>query len=364
MTSWLLAAALLAPASSQARGLETLGRDLAAAARRAGALRVAVRAFETPEGLSAGAGRSAAEAVLRGFIAIDASRAVERERLDAVLEERRLFLAGAVDGAEPPPLAAADAVISGSLTRRAGGWRAEARLVSVGAGVVLAASSADLDEEPERAASEREGGAFPPLAALRERADGLSGIATAEVLEDWLKRRDLPASRRAPAALALADASGGSDLALAEALHDPEPLVRLCAALGLGKARASWAEAALVRMLADDASWTARYGAAIALGRLGTRASANALSAALSREASWQVRQQAARSLGSSVPSGAAASALARALDDRDPGVRAAAGAVLAERSVRPEAAVDRARLREKDPSVRAAIDAALRSRG
>ena len=68
MTSWLLAAALLAPAYSQARGLETLGRDMAAAARRAGALRVAVRAFETSEGLSDRVGRSAAEAVLRGFV--------------------------------------------------------------------------------------------------------------------------------------------------------------------------------------------------------------------------------------------------------------------------------------------------------
>lgn len=325
---FLLLAALLTPAASAARpGLESLGANLAAAAKRAHARRVSVASFEVPPGLSPWAGASAAEGFLRGFVRSEKSAAIERGRLEQLLSERRLAMSGAVDGpAEEPTLAPVDAVVLGRLRRTPSGWKAEARLVSSADGVVLDVSSVDLEEEPE-AMTEEEG--FPPIAALRERAEGLSDVAATDVLEDWLARSDLPAAHRAPAALALANTSEESTLALGEALHDPEPLVRLCAALGLGKAKAAWAEGALVRMLLQDASWSARYGAAIALGRLGTRAAASALAASLSRESSWQVRQQTARSLASCARSPESSLALKRALEDREPIVRAAASAAL-----------------------------------
>jgi hypothetical protein len=335
----LLLTMLLAPCAQAKTSLESLGGELAAAAKRADARHVAFPPFEVPAGVAAEAGSEAAQAVLRGFVRTEASRAVERENLGQILSERKLAWAGAVAGPELPKLAAADAVVVGRLLRTASGWKADARLVSVAGGVVLGAASVDLKEAPEMSAAPitHEDEAFPPLAALRERADSFAGVATVEILEDWLRRSDLPASRRAPAALALADAGPGSELALGEALHDPEPLVRLCAALGLGKMRAAWAEGALRRMLSEDDSWMARYGAATALGRIGSPTATTALAAALASDGAWQVRQQAAHALASRGVSRPAASALVRALQDKEPTVRRAAGAAMAEWNARAD---------------------------
>jgi len=366
MAPFLLASFLAPAAAGATPALEALGLKMAAAAEQANAHRVAVSAFEVPAGFSSEAGASAADAVLRGFTRARKGRAVERENLDQVFLERRLAFSGAVAGNPLPRIAAADAVVVGSLKRSPAGWTAEVRLVSVSDARILGAASVYLDVAPEAAAvlsPRKEEAGFPPLAALRERADSLAGT-TAEVLEDWLRRRDLPASRRAPAALALADAAPGSELALGEALHDSEPLVRLCAALGLGKARAAWAEAALSRVLREDVAWTPRFGAAAALGRIQSSSAAAALAVSLSSDRAWQVRQQAARSLAAGGRSSMVASALVRALQDPEPGVRAAAGAALSEWELRPEAAIDQALRREKNPSVRAAVDAALRANG
>ena len=190
----LLLAMVVAPCVQAKTGLESLGGELADAARKADVRRVAVPPFEVPAGLSPWAGAEAAQAVLRGFARVEASRAVERERLDSILSERKLAWAGAVSGDEPPKLAAADAVIVGRLMRTASGWKADARLVSVADGVVLGAAGVDLREAPDAAASPaaREDESFPPLAALRERADSFAGVATAEVLEDAARRPRSP----------------------------------------------------------------------------------------------------------------------------------------------------------------------------
>lgn len=336
----LLLTAFLTASAQAKTGLESLGAQMAAAAKKADVRRVAIPPFEVPIGVSAHAAEDASQSVLRGFVRVDAARAVERDNLPALLAERRLAWAGAVGGGEPAPLAAADAVVIGRLTRTASGWQAQARLVSVGSGMVLGAGETTLDQAPDAAVAVpalREDEAFPPLAALREKADSFAEIATPEMLEDWLRRRDLPVSRRAPAALALAGAGPGSELALGEALHDPEPLVRMCAALGLGKSRADWAEGALRRMLDTDGSWMARYGAATALGRMSSPEAARALTDSLTTDGAWQVRQQAARALASRAGSHAVAGALGRALRDREPTVRAAAGAAMAEWNARTD---------------------------
>jgi len=146
-----------------------------------------------------------------------------------------------------------------------------------------------------------------------------------------LLRLDQPASVRAAAALALGRINDRVAVpSLAEALKDPVPDVRYAAALALGRLPADGVATRLERVLKADPSWQVRYAAAIALGRTKKGFSALSLSEALTGDASWQVRQQAARSL-QELPSERSVAALAIALFDPEPSVRAAAGTALAE---------------------------------
>lgn len=177
-----------------------------------------------------------------------------------------------------------------------------------------------------------------------------------------LLRLDQPASVRAAAALALGRINDRVAVpALAEALKDPAPDVRYAAALALGRLPADGVATRLERVLKTDPSWQVRYAAAIALGRTRKGFAAQSLSEALSGDDSWQVRQQAARSL-QELPSERSVSALASALRDPEPSVRAAAGTALAEiggPTQRREIA-DALAL-ETEPSVKAVLSVAAR---
>jgi HEAT repeat protein len=175
-------------------------------------------------------------------------------------------------------------------------------------------------------------------------------------------RLDQPSSLRAAAALALGLIGDRIAVgALAEALKDPAPEVRFSAALSLGKLPADGVVTRLERTLRFDPVWQPRYAAAIALGRTRKAFAAGILEEALINDPAWQVRQQAARSL-QDLGTAHAADALASALNDAEPSVRAAAGAGLAEiGGAEQRRAVVQALRGETDPSVRAVLAAAER---
>ena len=193
------------------------------------------------------------------------------------------------------------------------------------------------------AAYPRDVAAIPPLAGL-------------------MLRMDQPARLRAAAALALGRIGDRVAVpSLAEALKDPSPNVRFSAALSLGHLPADGVATRLERTLGTDPSWGPRYAAAIALGRTRKAFVADSLIEALMSDPAWQVRQQAARSL-QDLGTVHAADALAQALNDPEPTVRAAAGAALAEiGGPEQRRAVAQALRSESDPSVRAVLAAAAR---
>lgn len=136
----------------------------------------------------------------------------------------------------------------------------------------------------------------------------------------------------------IGDRAGGKFLK--EAIKDPEVDVRFAVALALGGGF-DGVVTPLSEALSQDPSWWVRYAAAVSLGNLGKPFAVDALGAAAAADPSWQVRLQAARSLGS-IHTARAAGALATALHDVDPGVRAAAAIALGETG--GEAAIDRLR--------------------
>ncbi len=290
--------ALLLSASAAAATPESLGRDLAAAARRGGATAVAVEPFDSPRGAPAGFGRDAADAVLRGIVDSRRVRAVERERLPAVMSERRLAASGATAAAPLPRLGAGDAVVVGTLARAAAGWSLTARVVSVASGEVLGAGRAELsDAEYGAPAADPVPEQFPPLDTMIESAHGLAAAEDAPALAARVADGSAPAPARATAVLALVEKDGSEDFALADALHDADAVVRFSATMAFGRAPASWAEGPLRRLLREDASWLVRFGAAQALVRYPSDAAGRDLSAARREDPSWRVRQQAGDSL-------------------------------------------------------------------
>ncbi|MBI3564803.1 MAG: HEAT repeat domain-containing protein [Elusimicrobia bacterium] len=287
---------LAAAATAAASGPEDLGRALAEAARRGGAATVAVAAFESPRAAPAGMSETAGDAVLRGIVASRRVRAVERERLGAVLSERGLAAAGAVAGAESPALRSGDAVVVGRLERAAGGWALTARVVASATGEVLGAGRADLPAAAAEAAP-AESDELPPLGRLVDAAHALATVSAPSDLAALVRDASAPAPRRAAAVMALAEEGGADDLVLADALRSDEALVRYAAALALSRAEAPWAAGPLRRVLRDDPSWLARLGAAQALARGGDRAAETELAAARASDPSWRVRRQAAVAL-------------------------------------------------------------------
>ncbi|MDE2489489.1 MAG: HEAT repeat domain-containing protein, partial [Elusimicrobia bacterium] len=167
------------------------------------------------------------------------------------------------------------------------------------------------------------------LRAIREASipRDLDGVPA---LSATMLRLDEPASVRAAAALALGRI--GDEIAvpsLAAALKDPAPEVRYAAALSLGRIPVEGVATRLERVLRLDPDWRPRYAALIGLGRSRKSFVEPDLARALATDPAWQVRQQAARSL-ADLGDRRGAAALEKALRDREPSVRAAAGASLA----------------------------------
>jgi hypothetical protein len=290
----ILALLLAAGAAAAAPAPEALGRDFAAAAARAGITRVAVQPFGGEEDVPESVRRDAADAVLRGLLDSGRVRAVERESLPSVLSEARLAAAGATAGSGRPRLEAGDGVLLGRLRRAATGWTASLRLVSSTSGEIVAGGEALLPEE--KTARPAESDEFPPLAAIVDAAHFLSSTRGRDEIAALERNRSASAAQRAAAVLALAE-SGADEWTLADALGDPEPLVRFAGAVAVGRGGEAWAEGPLRRILKADASWPARFAAAQALSRFDSPASAADLTAAKNGDGSWRVRRQAAASL-------------------------------------------------------------------
>jgi len=291
----ILTLLLAASAAAGAIGPVDLGRDLAAAAARAGIYRVSIQSFAPAGSAAAGAGRDAADGVLRGVLSSGRVRAVEREDLSAVMAERRLWTAGAAAApAEPPRLAASDGVLVGRLSRSGRGWTASVRLVSAATGEIVAGGEAVVSGDAPPAPPAAEG--FPPIAALVDAAHVLAETRDARSLERLALSSESSSPQRAAAVLALGE-TGGEDLALGDALRDPDAVVRFAGAMALGRTAAPWAEGPLRKMLNGDPAWPARFAAAQALSRFASAASAADLAAARGMDASWRVRRQAADSL-------------------------------------------------------------------
>ncbi len=203
----------------------------------------------------------------------------------------------------------------------------------------------------------------PDLERRLETVREARGVQAVPHLTGLLLRLDEPPRVRAAAALSLGRI--GDEIAvpaLALALQDPSPEVRYAAALSLGGLPTDGVATRLERVLARDPAWQARYAAAIALGRAGKGFSVSALADAVTADPAWQVRQQAARSL-QDFRTPRAAAALARALEDPEPSVRAAAGSALAALGGRGNLRLLSRALRvEAVPAVRAVLAAAERS--
>lgn len=189
--------------------------------------------------------------------------------------------------------------------------------------------------------------ASPPSAAwlmggLRaaEPADRLAAIHSAAVprhvaaiapLAAEMLRLDEHAELRAAAATALGrigDAVAAPSLG--EALTDPSVEVRYAAALALGRLPAEGAATRLSKVVRSDPAWYVRYAAVLALGRTRKGFVVPALEECLKIEPKWQVRMLAVRSL-QDVGTPRAAAAAAKALSDKDSGVRTAAALALAD---------------------------------
>lgn len=118
----MTAAALLAlvALSAAADDYRALADEVTAAARKAGAGRVAVAGFETIGGADAQGAAAVAERLVLALAGRDGLQVVERGLLDRVLKEQRLAASGAVDtrGAQTLRILGVDALVTGSLIRK------------------------------------------------------------------------------------------------------------------------------------------------------------------------------------------------------------------------------------------------------
>lgn len=116
-----------------------LAERLSVAARRAGVARVAVLPLEARGAAGAHEGEALADLLMERIVRGGGVKVVERSRLGDVLAERRLGAAGATAAGGESRLAAAEAVVTGSFSRRGTTTRAAVRLVHASSGEVLAA---------------------------------------------------------------------------------------------------------------------------------------------------------------------------------------------------------------------------------
>jgi TolB-like protein len=166
---------------------ETAAR-VSAAARRGGAARVAVLAFEARGGGTRQEGEDLADLLTDELVRAGRVKVVERSRLAAVMSERSLGFSGATAaGGSDAPLAAADAVVAGSFERRGGEVRVSARLVLSRTGEILAATEETFD----RAAADGED-ALPDASWNLVVPPPAFTVAAPVISEDPVELRDAP----------------------------------------------------------------------------------------------------------------------------------------------------------------------------
>jgi len=185
----LLAVALMLGSAGEAAArapLRELAGIVAAAARRSGAARVAVLPLEGREGAGGREGEALSELLTEELVRDGRVRVVERSRLSDLMSERRLETSGATaGGATEARLAAADAMLTGSVVRRGRKVRASVRLVSAASGEILAAAEESFDwDAPIDETSARDGAIFVPAPEFT--------VAIPRIAEDASELRDAP----------------------------------------------------------------------------------------------------------------------------------------------------------------------------
>jgi TolB-like protein len=121
---------------------------VSAAARRAGVARVAVLPLEARGAGGAADGEALSDALTGEVVRDGRVRVVERSRLSDLMSERRLETAGATAASvSETRLSSAQAVLTGSFTRRGGKMHASVRLVHAETGEILAAVEESFDWE-------------------------------------------------------------------------------------------------------------------------------------------------------------------------------------------------------------------------
>jgi hypothetical protein len=233
------AAALLlltAAGPAAAGSLERAARELAAAARRAGVVRVAVVRFDAARPEDAPDGRLAADLLSQELVRAGRVEVVDRELTPSLLGAQEAA------GDAPGGLAAPQALVAGVVARRDGRRVALARLVDARSGLILAAAAADLPEAaapPAHRPSEdrpRRGRLFALAARLLGSPDNYGpGHAAAEERAAAAVTLAGAPAQRAAGALALGTLPGPRAQGLLNgALDDADPAVRGAAAVALG----------------------------------------------------------------------------------------------------------------------------------
>ena len=145
------AALLLLSMSAAALPLRETARQISAAAREKGVMRIAILPFEARGSTGSHDGEVLAEKLMTQIVNLRKVRVVERSRLAEVMSERRLAETGATGTAARPAAApglqAADALVTGAFSRRGEKMRVAARLVHAVTGEVLAATEEDFTWE-------------------------------------------------------------------------------------------------------------------------------------------------------------------------------------------------------------------------
>ncbi|MBI3298829.1 MAG: hypothetical protein HYZ75_11735 [Elusimicrobia bacterium] len=221
MPAALLALFLAAPAA--AGDYASLAAELAAAARKAGARRVAVLTLETIAGMDPGGAAAVSERLVGELARQDGLQVVERTLLGKVMEEQRLTHSGAVDprgAAGLGQLMGVEAIISGSLIRKSSRKvEVNLRLIAADDARVLGSARAEIRPDWQESAGFDTGMPVPPPPSLdgdftpwwergraaaaascdgwEGRVDGLQSAALSLKVRFWAAELDAGVDRRA-----------------------------------------------------------------------------------------------------------------------------------------------------------------------
>ncbi|MCX5789617.1 MAG: FlgO family outer membrane protein [Elusimicrobia bacterium] len=146
----LLLPFVLAASPAAAGGIESMGRELARAAKDAGLARVAVMGLEPAGRQSTFEAWNLTEQLLTGLANAGKVQVVERSLLGKVMDEHRMAATGMVDAAALKKLGKVlpvDGVVTGSFVTHGNTMVVRARLIDVETAVVVAASERRIERE-------------------------------------------------------------------------------------------------------------------------------------------------------------------------------------------------------------------------